>query len=74
MEKRFTIINITTLVIGALIWISHSDSQEPILILTAIIIHEAAHVCAAMLYRKSFDKFSFQAGGLRLMSKSSFSS
>lgn len=69
---RFSVIAI--LITGILLWIILSDTPESLLTLSAVFIHELGHLCASLICKNSFNRISFQSGGLKLSGNSAYSS
>lgn len=66
MELFFKRITDIALLICAITWAIFSDSSKPVLIITAIVIHEVGHAVTAFLLGNRFKKLSAQNSGLKL--------
>ena len=59
---------------GMVLWVIFSETAEPLLTLLAVFLHESGHFIASVIYQNSFNKLSFQSGGLLLSGNSAYSS
>ena len=69
---RFSVISI--IASGFILWLATSKSFEPLLILTAVFLHECGHIAASIMCQNQFNKLSLQSGGLLLSGNFAYSS
>ena len=74
MEIFFNRVINTALFTCVIIWAMTSDSLKPILIITAIFIHEVGHLLIAFVLKNRFKRLSTQQSGLKLSGNLPYSS
>ena len=74
MAKAIHFSIISVLILGLVLWIATTKSYEPLLILTAVFLHEFGHIATSIICQNRFSKLSFQSGGLLLSGNSAYSS